>query len=294
MSADPFGPPTAPLPDEGMHRHAHEHGDGTHDHVHHHTSEAHEHGHGGRLTVLASGVSLVHALDPRSKILGALIVILGVVLTPPLRGTEFLLVSSMLLCTAIIGRLPIGWLLARTALVLPIAGTIALFAPLARSGGPLSTSGMVGAYAAGGWVAAWSILSKAWLSVLVMLVLSGTTEVPKLIRGLEALKVPDVFIALFSFIHRYADVFGSQVRSLGRAVDSRAPALGRLRRWRLYGNLAGNMLVRAYDRGERIHAAMLSRGFDGTLPTAAVLRFAVGDALVILIALLSSAAVALY
>jgi len=34
---------------------------------------------------------------------------------------------------------------------------------------------------------------------------------------------------------------------------------------RVWGFLAGQLLLRAYDRGLRLHTAMLCRGFDGTL-----------------------------
>jgi cobalt/nickel transport system permease protein len=285
--------PADPHP-RGLHSHPHEHPGELHEHVHHHASEAHEHGHVSGRERLAWQVSALHRLDPRTKIVAALALILAVVLTPPLRPLEFALLTALLLTAALAGRLPIGWVLRRSALVIPIAGTIALFAPLARSGGPLTVGGVVGSYAGGGWVAAWAIVSKAWLSVLVTVVLSGTTPEPQLIRGLQALRLPDVFVTLFSFIYRYVDVLRSQLRSLRTALESRAPSMGRLRRWGVYGNLAGNLFIRSYDRGERIHAAMLSRGFDGTLPTGEALRAGAGDALLLVVVLLIGAAVALY
>jgi cobalt/nickel transport system permease protein len=278
----------------GVHAHEHAHDDEIHDHVHHHTSDEHEHGHGSGAARIAAQASTLHRLDPRAKIVAALIVVLGVVLAPPMRPLEFALLAALLIAAATIGRLPLLWVLKRSAVVLPVAGTIALFAPLARAGSSFSVGGLVGAWSGDGWVIAWAIVSKAWLSVLVTVVLSGTTPTPQLIRGLEALKVPDVFITLFSFVYRYVDVFRTQVHSMRVALESRAPAMGRLRRWRLYGNLGGSLFVRAYDRGERIHAAMLSRGFDGTLPTTETLRLTRADALLVAIALFAAAAAALY
>jgi cobalt/nickel transport system permease protein len=279
---------------EGLHRHPHEHDGELHEHVHHHASEVHEHGHIAGVERFAWRVSVLHALDPRAKLVAAGVLVLAVVLSPPLRPLEFALLCGVLLAAALVGRLPLGWVLKRTALVIPIAGTIALFAPLAHSGGALTVGGVVGSYAGDGWVAAWAIVSKAWLSVLVTVVLSGTTPAPQLIRGLQALRMPAVFVTLFSFIYRYLDVFRSQLRSLHTALDSRAPSMGRLRRWRVYGNLGGNLFIRAYDRGERIHAAMLSRGFDGTLPSAEALKAGPGDLLLLAVVLLIGAAVALY
>ncbi len=281
----------------GIHRHEHEHEGERHRHVHHHPElpgPFHEHGHGAGFERLTYLVSPMHDLDPRAKIVCGLVLILAVVLTPPLRPAEFALLVAMLLAVSAIGRVPIGTVLAHACLVLPVAGTIALFAPLARHGGSLDIGGIAGAYSGGGWIAAWAILSKAWLSALVTVLLAATTPVPRLIRGLEALKVPDVFITMFSFLSRYVGVFRRQIASLRTAMDSRAPVMPRRRRWSLYGNLAGNLFVRAYDRGERIHAAMLSRGFTGALPTAETLRLRAPDALALVLSVLTAAAIALY
>jgi cobalt/nickel transport system permease protein len=254
----------------------------------------HEHSHGTGFERLTYLVSPLHDLDPRAKIIASLVLVLAVVLTPPLRPLEFACLVALLLSAALIGGLPLGAVLARASLVLPVAATIALFAPMARSGGSLSIGGIAGAYAGGGWIAAWAILSKAGMSALVMVLLSATTPLPRLIRGFESLRVPDVFITLVSFLSRYVDVLRAELRSLRTALDSRAPAMPRVRRWRLYGNLAGNLFIRAYDRGARIQAAMMSRGFDGRLPTAEVLRFGVADAALMTLVAMTAVAVALY
>lgn len=281
----------------GIHRHEHEHAGEVHRHPHHHAgprAPVHEHAHGVGFERLTYLVSPMHDLDPRAKILGALVLVGAVALSPPVRPAEFLLLVALLMAAAVVGRLPLGPVVARASLVLPFAATIALFAPIARSGGSLSLGGIAGSYGDGGWMAAWSVLSRAWLSALAVVVLAATTPVPRLIRGLEALRVPEVFITLFSFASRYAGVFRDQLLSLRRALDSRSPSMPRLRRWGVYGNLAGNLFVRAFDRGERIHAAMLSRGFRGTLPTAETLALTAADAIVLIVVALVSAAVVLY
>jgi len=293
----PGAQPGADAPSPGIHRHEHEHQGELHRHPHHHPEvrgPVHEHAHGTGFERLTYLVSPLHDLDPRAKIASTLVLILGVVLTPPLRPLEFGLLVTLLLSGAVIARLPLRTVLGRASLVLPIAATIALFAPIARHGGSLSIGGITGAYSGGGWVAAWAILSKAWLSALAAILLSATTPLPRLIRGFEALRVPDVLITLVSFLSRYVGVFRDQLQALRVALDSRAPSMPRLRRWRLFGQLAGNLFVRAYDRGERVHAAMLSRGFTGTLPTAEVLRLTPADALLIVTVALTAAAVALY
>ncbi len=288
---------------EGVHGHPHRHGEARpHRHPHHHaldrarpaaSAAAHDHAHTLSFERLTYVCSPVHDLDPRMKIVAALVLVFGVVLAPPMRPPEFAFVCAVLLAGTLLARLPVFAVLARSAIVLPLAGTIALFAPLAQAQGSLS-AGSVGAAYASHWGLVWAILSKAWLSAYTMLLLSATTPPPRLFKGLRALRVPSVFTTMLAFLYRYADVLGDQLRSMRLAVDSRGYDVRGIGRARLYGNLAGSLFIRAYERGERVHAAMLSRGFDGTLPTAEELRVTAADALLVATAALTAAAVLLY
>ena len=48
---------------------------------------------------------------------------------------------------------------------------------------------------------------------------------------------------------------------------------------RLYASLTGQLLLRAYDRAQRVHQAMLARGFDGEVRTLNGLRWQQADTL---------------
>lgn len=246
----------------GIHHHEHSHAaTPPHRHAHHHTRAAdHEHSHAPSFESLTYLCSPVHALDPRAKVLATLMIVVSVVLTSPLRAVAFGLVAMLLVAVTLIARLPVGRILARSALVLPFAGTIALFAPLAQSGGSLSVGGLAGAYASGGWVTAYGVVSTAWLSTYAVILLAATTQPSLLFKGLRALRVPDVLVTLLSFLYRYVDALRSQLGSMRYALASRGYALPRRRLFLIYGHLAGNVFVPAYERGERVYGAMLSRG----------------------------------
>ncbi|MDH4139106.1 MAG: hypothetical protein OEV43_00875, partial [Coriobacteriia bacterium] len=225
-----------------LHEHRHEHDGVVHEHTHHHGvgTEAHAHGHALAFDTYSSLCTPVHDLDPRAKIIAALILVFAVVLTPPPRAAEFALLAALLLATTAIADIPLRVLLARSAIVLPIAGTIALFAPLARHGGSWSLAS-VGETYAGGWLVAWGIVSKAWLSAYTTLLVTATTPPARLFQALRALRMPAVFVTMLVFLYRYAAVLGSQLRSLRRAVASRGFGTRGRRLISLYGNLAGNL-----------------------------------------------------
>ena len=281
--------------DPGLNTHVHVHDDGhEHEHPHHHTADRgqHEHEHTLGLERYTYLVSPIHDLDPRFKVIASLLLIIGVVIGPPLRPAEFALLLALLLAITLIARVPMRWMLSRSLLVLPIALGIAIFAPLSRATS-FSVEGITQAYADNYWMI-WAIASKSWVSTYTMLLLSATTPVPRLFEGLRALKMPTIFITLLTFLYRFTDVFALQLRTMRQAVASRAPELKGWRLIRLYGNLAGNLFIRAYERGERVHAAMLSRGYDGVLPTTDTLVATRADWLLIFTTALVVAAVLLY
>ena len=281
-----------------MHGHEHRHdGQPVHRHPHHHRAETaspHDHAHTTSLESLTYVVSPIHALDARAKISGAIVLVIGIVLTSPLQPLEAALLAAMLAAVTVAARLPLGRLAIRSAAVLPFAGAIALLAPLGTEGGSWNVSGLVSAWSGGGLAVTWGILSKAWVSAYCMLLVAASTRRADLLGALRRMKLPDVFVMLLSFITRYVSVLGDQLRALRIAMASRAPRLRGRALLRSLGSIAGNLFVRSYERGERVHAAMLSRGYEGTLPSAIPGRIGATDVLFVAMATLAALAIALY
>lgn len=286
---------------QGLHEHEHVHADGTvHAHEHHHASgydpafRLHDHAHADSFEALADIASPLSRMDARAKLVSALVLVVAFVSSPPLRPAEAVFVVACLGGCLVLARLPLRRVLARSAAVLPFALPLALIAPFQASGGSLNAGGLFGPAAVRGWVAAYGILSKAWLSALAVTLAVATTETPELLAGLRRLGVPEVMTTVLAFVTRYSSSLADEVRSMRVALASRAPRLGRVQLAKLYGHLAGAMVLRAFERGERIHAAMLCRGFDGTLPVRRTTRFGLPEALLVLCAVLVAATIALY
>jgi cobalt/nickel transport system permease protein len=70
----------------------------------------------------------------------------------------------------------------------------------------------------------------------------------------------------------------------------RSAGARRARQPRVVAVMLGVLLHRSLDRGERIHRAMLVRGFDGTIPTLGRLEWRVGDTVLLAAVTLSCAA----
>lgn len=114
--------------------------------------------------------------------------------------------------------------------------------------------------------AAWNILVKASLGVLAATLLAATTRPTELITGLQALRLPAAFVAILTFFIRYVDVVADQFQRMRVAQRSRGLDARSSRAWPVLASGLGALFVRSFERGERVHLALISRGYDGRLP----------------------------
>jgi cobalt/nickel transport system permease protein len=119
-----------------------------------------------------------------------------------------------------------------------------------------------------------SIVMRSWLSVQMAILLTATTQFPDLMHALRHLHVPQILVAVISFMYRYLFVLADEVMRLLRARESRSARLPGYRsggslpwRARVAGNMAGQLFVRSYERSDRVYNAMLARGYDGQFLT---------------------------
>jgi cobalt/nickel transport system permease protein len=114
-----------------------------------------------------------------------------------------------------------------------------------------------------------TIALKSWISVQAALLLAFTTPFHELVDGLRQLRLPQVMVAIISFMYRYLTVLTDEATRMTRARASRSAdpdgrGGGSLRwRARVTGAMVGSLFLRSYERGERIYAAMQARGFEG-------------------------------
>ena len=110
-----------------------------------------------------------------------------------------------------------------------------------------------------------SILIKNGLALMTMIVLAGTTPFHHMLSGLRRMGVPPVLVATLQFMERYRHVLVDEVDRM--ATARRARTFGRRGRlsWSLLGGLVGMLFLRTFERAERVHNAMIARGWDGTI-----------------------------
>ncbi|MFZ2446536.1 MAG: cobalt ECF transporter T component CbiQ [Syntrophobacteraceae bacterium] len=153
-----------------------------------------------------------------------------------------------------------------------MAGFLAMFVlvlPLtvpARGGDTLAViSGLPGiSFNLRGMELAALICVKAAAIAFLVEMLLGNTPFSVLIQALESLRVPQPICRMAALTHRYMFVIGDEARRMLRGMRVRGFRGGSFPNTaRAVGNLLGMLFVRSLERTERVHQAMLSRGYSG-------------------------------
>ncbi len=215
----------------------------------------------------------IHQLDPRVKVLVAVLFIVSTALLPDGAWFAYLISWLLVIALGLAAQIQPSFLVKRSLLVLPFimaAVTVIFTLP-----GNVVWRGPWGlTISDAGLVRFFSILFRSWISVQVAVLLTATTRFPDVLHALRHLKVPAILVAILAFMYRYLFVLADEVTRLLNARAARSAQLpgqaaGRNVWWRarIAGNMVGQLLVRSLARSDRVYQAMLARGYRGELLT---------------------------
>jgi cobalt/nickel transport system permease protein len=220
--------------------------------------------------------SPAHRLDPRAKILGLLAVTLVAVSTPIARWPVFAACAVVLVAYAAVAHVRPEDLWRRVRVVLPLVLIVGALVPFARPGGRAFGLGPVTVYETGLLVFA-AVAAKAAIGTLSAALLGATTTFPSVLRGLEELRVPRLLVQIAGFMYRYLFVIVEEVGRMRAALAARGYRPRHALHAGPMGRVATAMFLRTYGRGERVHEAMLARGYRGAMPQLAPLSLRAAD-----------------
>jgi cobalt/nickel transport system permease protein len=207
--------------------------------------------------------SPIHRLAPEAKIVATLGIVVCVAVTPREAIWAFGVYALIAAAIVAVSRVSPLFVLARLAAIVPFL-IFALFIPFIGTGDTTVVWGME--LSVDGLWASWNILAKATLGAVVTIVLTATTEVPDIMKGLGVLRVPPLFTAITIFMVRYLELITDELNRMRVAMTARGYDPRWLSQVRPIASSAGALFVRTYERGERVHGAMVARGFTGVMP----------------------------
>lgn len=206
--------------------------------------------------------SPLRRFDPRWKLAALLLALAAVSFlhTPMFAGLA--LAGTIVLVG--LGRLPPRWCLARLGMVALAVGPFLILLPFFPQGsetpwpiGPMSIS-------PAGTRAALVLAFKTCALVLLVLVLLATAPLTDTFKAAQRLRLPGLLVHLTLLAYRYIFLLADELTRLRIALRVRGYRnRASLHSYRTVGHVAGMLLVRGYERAERVGQAMRCRGFDG-------------------------------
>ncbi len=129
-----------------------------------------------------------------------------------------------------------------------------------------------------GWERGLTVFLKGTLGLILISMLVITTEVALLVWAIRKLGAPRIVNLIAAMMIRYIAMLSEEFSRMSRGRAARAgSSLAGVALFQTHGNQAGLLLVRSWERAERIHQAMLSRGFTGMMPELTEKKFGSRD-----------------
>ena len=205
----------------------------------------------------------VHRLAPHVKLVALVTFVSAVAVTPRYALWAFAIDAILLAVVAVAARVPAAVVARRVLVVTPFL-IVAVLLPFIGHG-PRTELGPIEVSTDGLW-AAWNIAAKALLGATASIVFTATTPIPEILTGMTRLRVPRPVVAIIAFMVRYLDLISEQLHRMRLAMTARCHDPRWLWQARPVAAAAGTLFVRTYERGERIHDAMIARGYTGHMP----------------------------
>lgn len=211
----------------------------------------------------AHGTSFLHQRDPRCKIVAATLFAITVALLNSFPALYFGLAISVLL--VITAQLPFKDVVLRLLFINGFTLFLWITLPLTYGGEEIFHLGNLRLSQQGALLAA-MITLKTNIIVASIIALLATSTIAELGHSLEKLHFPRKLCFILLYTYRYVFVIYQEYMRLLRAAKLRSFTPGtNLHTYKTYAYLFGMTLVNSYNRSNRIHQAMLLRGFNGRL-----------------------------
>jgi cobalt/nickel transport system permease protein len=206
-----------------------------------------------------------HSLVPQARLLCVLLGVFAIAFTPNGHWLTWGIYGLGLLGIALLSQVTLLTLLKRVAVEFAFIAVV-LIGTLFRDGGTVLWSWGMLKITTVGLTVLGSVTLKAFLSLSLLNVLILTTSIPALLNAFIAIKMPPLLVAIMASMYRYLGVLITEFNTMRQAAISRNLMANKSATRLIIGNVMGSLFIRTYERGERIHQAMLARGYQGLPP----------------------------
>lgn len=225
------------------------------------------------LEELSEKRTAIHNIHPLAKVLTTFIFLIVTVSFEKYEVSTLLPLIFYPVVIMNLADIPLKPIFKRLAAVSPFIIIIGIFNPLFNSKSLVVLPWLT---VSAGWVSFISILLKGLLTVMGAFILIATTGMTKIAYALTIIRIPKVFILQLILTYRYISVLAEEVARTLCAYSLRSPFTKGVR-FREWGSLTGQLIIRTLDRAKRIYNSMCCRGFTGEYSTGNVKKMKLSD-----------------
>lgn len=213
-----------------------------------------------RLEELTHKDTVIHRLQPSVKLLTTLCYLIMVISYGPDQISGLIPYIAYPIILMALGEIPLTPLFQRLIIAMPFA----LFTGISNliiSREVIFTVMNIGITE--GMISFCSIMLKTILTVMAVLLLMATTSMNDLTYVMAEFRVPSIIIIQIMMTYRYISVLLEEISTMYHAYILRAPREKGIKMIDM-GPFLGQLILRSFDRAERIYSAMKCRGFEGS------------------------------
>ena len=187
-------------------------------------------------------------LAPEVKIVGLVTFLMLVALTPARNVWVFAVAALVVAVSLVIALVPIGTVLARLLLEIPVAMVALTYVFFGREpkvevlGISMSEPGL--------WVA-FGVMAKATIGVFAVSVVAASTTATELTAGLSRLGLPGWFCDMVALTARQVGILRADAERIRLAAELRGSG-GKVATWKAVARGLGTLFVQASARAERL------------------------------------------
>ncbi|MCC7552990.1 MAG: cobalt ECF transporter T component CbiQ [Methanobacteriaceae archaeon] len=214
--------------------------------------------------------SIIHKLDGRVKIVMILIMIVYSVYTTKI--SSLILLEVYIIILILISNISIKFFLKRLLIVIPIGGLIAILQPFIKPGLILYTLPFNINFTYQGLIFGLLLFTRVFVCLSCVVLLSSVTPLNNIEKSLRKLGLPKTICTVLSMSIRYLFLFFEELSNIQNAQKSRSFDIWNKNTnyiWRIrhIGYTIVLIFLNSYDKGEKVYNSMLSRGYNGEIPS---------------------------
>ncbi len=205
--------------------------------------------------------STLHRFDPRAKLITFTILIFSFAFIAEIVVALLAVIFSLTLI--FISRIPLHFVYRSLKFPALFIFTIIVVMAFTVQGMPLVEIWYISVTMEGLEIGS-LIFLRAIASLILAFLMLATSRFDEIIKAMYSLKIPNIMVQMISFSYRYIFVLLEELFTMKRAMYTRGFKM-KLNQYSLnvLGNMIGMLLVKSYDRGERVYRSMISRGYTG-------------------------------